>query len=462
MRLKKQGKILILCLIGAIGLLARVMIFMFNSSPIQFISERDIEIQSKVDYSTFIKKIKDGNLKDVKIDSSQVNINKVGDYTVVYHFKDDDISLKVHVVDTVAPKFEVVEQEVAVNQKVNPQYLVSNIEDLSKTTVEFDKKYSFNKTGEITVNVIVKDEGNNETKKSVKLKVVKDNEPPVMVASDLRFVVGEKVKLEDFIKVSDNLDKNPLIQVDSGQLDMNKAGTYPITYTVSDASTHSVKKTIQVEVVNKTTSDEKVVYLTFDDGPSRNTQAVLDILAKYNAKGTFFVTGMNEPYRKLMKAANDQGHTIGLHTYSHSYSQVYSSTNAYFEDLTNIGNVVKDYIGFTPRFIRFPGGGSNAISKKYTPGIMSELSQLVEKKGYLYYDWNAENGDGYAHMSESEMLRRATLSKANHVMILMHDANGKQSTINVLPKVIEHYQRLGYAFKGIDSSTSTFHQKINN
>ena len=171
---------------------------------------------------------------------------------------------------------------------------------------------------------------------------------------------------------------------------------------------------------------------------------------------------MNEKYRPYIKTAYDQGHTIGLHTYSHNYSKVYASTNAYFKDLDKVGKLAKEYIGFTPKYIRFPGGGSNTISRKYNKGIMSQLTKQVGKKGYISYDWNCENGDGYAHMSQSQMLKRATSSSAKKVMILMHDANGKQNTVDILPKVIEHYQKKGYTFKAIDDSTPVFHQHVNN
>ena len=88
-------------------------------------------------------------------------------------------------------------------------------------------------------------------------------------------------------------------------------------------------------------SDEKVVYLTLDDGPSKNTQAVLDILDKYNAKATFFVTGAMPEYKDMIKKAYDKGHTIGMHTYSHDYAKVYASVDAYFQDLDQIGQLVK-------------------------------------------------------------------------------------------------------------------------
>mgnify|MGYP000647630224 CR=1 FL=1 len=102
-------------------------------------------------------------------------------------------------------------------------------------------------------------------------------------------------------------------------------------------------------------SDEKVVYLTLDDGPSKNTQAVLDILDKYNAKATFFVTGAMPEYKDMIKKAYDKGHTIGMHTYSHDYAKVYASVDAYFQDLDQIGQLVKEEIGYVPCFYQISG-----------------------------------------------------------------------------------------------------------
>ena len=139
--------------------------------------------------------------------------------------------------------------------------------------------------------------------------------------------------------------------------------------------------------------NEKVVYLTFDDGPSENTKKIMDILAKYDAKATFFVTGRNQDYNYLIKDAYNAGHTIALHTYSHEYSTVYASVDAYFDDLNKVGQMVKKEIGFVPHYIRFPGGSSNTVSRRYCQGIMSTLTKEVVEKGYQYYDWNGDSTD---------------------------------------------------------------------
>lgn len=207
--------------------------------------------------------------------------------------------------------------------------------------------------------------------------------------------------------------------------------------------------------------DEKVVYLTFDDGPSKNTQKVLDILEEYDAKATFFITGQQPEYFPMIKTVYDAGHTIGLHSYVHDYNKVYASVDAYFEDLEKIGNLAKEYIGFVPCYIRFPGGASNTVSKKYTPGIMSELTEKVVEKGYQYYDWNLDSGDG-AGKGKDELIKNSQTDKLNHIMLLCHDAGAKHETVEALPSIIEYYQQNGYEFRAIDRESYVVHHKVNN
>lgn len=208
-------------------------------------------------------------------------------------------------------------------------------------------------------------------------------------------------------------------------------------------------------------AEEKVVYLTFDDGPSENTQKVLDILEQYDAKATFFITGSNEECRPLIKKAYEAGHTIGLHTYSHDYADVYSSVDAYFEDLDKVGKVAEEQIGYVPCFIRFPGGSSNAVSKKYTQGIMTELTSLVQEKGYQYYDWNVDSGDG-AGQGVEELKSNSMTDQFHHVVLLFHDSQSKDNTVEALPAVIEYYKNLGYEFRAIDRESFAPHHSVNN
>lgn len=210
--------------------------------------------------------------------------------------------------------------------------------------------------------------------------------------------------------------------------------------------------------------DTKTVYLTFDDGPSAHTQEVLDILARYDIKATFFVTGLNPDYLSMIGECYSQGHTIGMHTYSHDYAEVYASTDAYWNDLNRIAYVVREQIGYVPCFIRFPGGSSNTISANYCTGIMTELSQEVLAAGYQYYDWDASCGDGAEHTADE--LVDATIADTSYgytsIVFLMHDGADKATTVEALPRIIEYFQDEGYTFAPLDRNTPAPHHGIGN
>ena len=214
-------------------------------------------------------------------------------------------------------------------------------------------------------------------------------------------------------------------------------------------------------VGSDTQTEEKVVYLTFDDGPSPLTQQILDILDRYNAKATFFVTNQDPACADKIKEAYDKGHTIGMHTSSHKYDVVYSSVDAYFADLDAIAQTVKAQIGYVPCFIRFPGGSSNTVSANITPGIMTALVQEVQNRGYQYYDWNGSSGDG-AVRSTQELIAGGTTFTDNNIVYLSHDSASKQTTVEALPAIIEHYQAQGYTFKALDRGSYTAHHGVSN
>ncbi|MGI6220908.1 MAG: polysaccharide deacetylase family protein [Coriobacteriales bacterium] len=209
-------------------------------------------------------------------------------------------------------------------------------------------------------------------------------------------------------------------------------------------------------------TDEKVVYLTIDDGPSDKTQEVLDILDRYGVKATFFVTGQDPDYFPMIKEAYSRGHTIGLHTYTHDYETIYESEQAYFDDLDAIGAAVEEQIGYVPCFIRFPGGSSNSVSANYCEGIMSALVNDVQLRGYQYYDWNMSVGDGSEHTAEEIAGYGTEESDADNIVLLCHDSAPKQTTVDALPEIIEHWQGLGYTFKAIDRTTYVPHHSVNN
>lgn len=211
--------------------------------------------------------------------------------------------------------------------------------------------------------------------------------------------------------------------------------------------------------------DKKTMYLTFDDGPSKNTQKVLDILDEYHVKATFFVTGSNPKYYDEIKKAYDKGHGIAIHTFSHDYKKIYSSEDAYFKDVEKMNALIKKQIGHTVKALRFPGGSSNTVSRKYQNKIMSVLTESVLSKGYQYYDWNASNGDGNCYANSSALISTAKkeVRGKNEIMMLMHDGTGNHATVEALPAILKDLIDQGYEFKIIDDTTSeVFHHHIAN
>ena len=302
----------------------------------------------------------------------------------------------------------------------------------------------------------------------LKIEVIDSKKPHIKETRSLKIEKGKKYDLKQGLSIKDNSHQYNLT-IDPQNFNSHKTGSYTIIYKVTDLSNNQTLFKRQVKVVEKLEigtsieSNEKIVYLTFDDGPSEYTKKIMDILAKYNAKATFFVTGRNQKYNYLIKDAYNAGHTIGLHTYSHDYQTVYSSVEAYFDDLNKVGQMVKNEIGFVPHYIRFPGGSSNTISRKYCQGIMSTLTKEVIEKGYQYYDWNGDSTDASGnHVAVDKLIRNGTLCHDNNVMILCHDTQAKDTTVQALPAIIEHYRNLGYTFKGIDDTTYTPQQGVNN
>lgn len=206
----------------------------------------------------------------------------------------------------------------------------------------------------------------------------------------------------------------------------------------------------------------KVIYLTFDDGPSIYTMDILNTLDKYNVKATFFVT-CSDNLEELSKEIIKRGHTIALHTCTHKYSYVYSNEDSYFQDLNSISNLVEKYTGVKSKYVRFPGGSSNTVSRAYNRGIITRLSSMLTEKGYKYYDWNIDSNDAGGANSEQEYANVIGALQNNDRdinMVLMHDV--KVSTRDALDGIIKDALNLGYTFSNINDYTKEVHHSINN
>lgn len=211
------------------------------------------------------------------------------------------------------------------------------------------------------------------------------------------------------------------------------------------------------------TDGTKKIYLTFDDGPSDNTENILNILAQNDVKATFFVTGHYPEKFGLIKKEYDAGHSVGMHTFTHDYSKIYTSVDAYKADLDRISNVIKDEIGFVPFLFRFPGGSSNGVSAKYCQGIMTQLTTELVNEGYQYFDWNISSGDaGGDDIPAQTLIDNSCQDGWTNIVLLMHDTDAKKTTTEALPQIIKYYKDLGYEFCAIKRDSFAVHHKISN
>lgn len=247
----------------------------------------------------------------------------------------------------------------------------------------------------------------------------------------------------------------------TGEVDVNLCGTYTLEYKVSDkaGNTTSVERVFEVVQPTVVIPEGKVIYLTFDDGPGGYTQSVLNILAKYGVTATFFTCDNGRP--ELIKKIYEAGHSIGAHCGKHDLKSIYKSEDAYFEDLDIIMNIIYENTGFRTTLIRFPGGSSNTASS-YNPQIMTRLTTMVEQRGYQYFDWNASAGDSATKKSKKVLknLKNGVLNR-NCSVVLMH-AEVQKHSYEALEDFIIWAIDNGYTFLGLDPTSPTAHQRVNN
>ena len=188
---------------------------------------------------------------------------------------------------------------------------------------------------------------------------------------------------------------------------------------------------------------QNVIYLTFDDGPcDKVTPKILDVLKKEKVPATFFIVGRQAERRKnILKRAHDEGHTLAVHSYSHDYKEIYSSSNALLEDIEKCNNVICSVTGEYSHIYRFPGGSFTVAPEKI---------KAVTANGYTFVDWNASFRDSELKDCTADKLYTAaisTVANPQKIVMLAHDTTDKTETVEALKDVIRHFKELGYKFK---------------
>ena len=403
------------------------------------------------------------DISDKVVVSGEVDSDKLGTYKITYTidgiFKKKTTRL-VKVKDISKPVLDINDDENV--------YLCPG-EKLKKELVKAYDNYDGDITDEVEIiesndKVIyrVSDSSGNVTEFRKKI-IYKDVLPPIIKLNGSKYVYAFKDEnyVDAGFTVTDNCDSDIFDKVEvSGEVDTARVGKYKIDYNVTDQGGNTSVETRTVVVSER--DKPGTIYLTFDDGPQNGTtDVILDILKEEGVEATFFIT--NKGPDELIKRMYDEGHTVALHTATHNYETVYSSVDAYFDDLSLINERVKRITGEYSYIIRFPGGSSNTISRRYSQGIMSELTREVVDRGYKYYDWNLSSGDAEGGRPTPETIRDNVinnLKKTRVNMVLLHDI--KSYTRDAIRDIIHYGKDNGYTFEKITMDTEMITQRVNN
>ena len=460
--MKNKNKLILI-----IGVVLIIFLLIYLFIPFfKLKGKREITLEVNNEYK------ENGYLTNAKVleVSNNINTSKLGTYTVLYKYKKynkiKETIRVVNIVDKTPPELD----------------LIGNLEinNCSKSYQEEGYAAFDNYDGDLTQKVEkeikdgkiiyrVKDSSNNITTKERMFSNI-DKEGPVikLKGSSVNLKINNKY-VEQGYTVTDNCDDDLTSKVEiTNNININKEGTYEVIYKVKDKSGNESKEVRKVTVYTpkkcfSSVSNGKpgVIYLTFDDGPStKNTSRLLDILKEENVKATFFlIDKTNTDY--LIKRMYDDGHTIGLHTASHNYKYIYSSTTNFIKDIEKIQEKVARITGEKSSIIRFPGGSSNTVSS-FNPGIMCTLSNMVIEKGYHYFDWNVSSGDAGSKRSKKNTYRNVTnnLSKNRANVVLMHDIY--DSTVDAVKDIIKYGKDNGYTFEKITMDTEMYTHYVNN
>ena len=405
--------------------------------------------------------------KKIKI-KSNLNNDKIGQYKIEYSFKYKNIKFKkirkINVIDNISPNI-IIDNEII---NICPQ---SEIPEIKATAID---EYEGDITDKIEtyyfkdkVLLTVRDNSNNIINREVTVDREDHTKPEIVLkgSTTMYLNIGAKYQEPGYTAI-DNCDGDISDKVEvTGEVG-STAGTYQLTYKVSDNNNNQVEATRTIIVrrsnlYNDGSISNGVIYLTFDDGPNNGTtDVILDILKEEGIKATFFVTCSGPDY--LIKRIYDEGHTLALHTCTHNYSNVYSSVDNYFNDLNNVSNRVKNITGYDAKIIRFPGGSSNTVSRNYSYGIMTTLTGMVLDRGYRYYDWNVDSKDAGGANTSTQVYSNVmnSISHGRGNVVLMHDI--KPQTRDALRSIIKDAKSNGFTFDKITMNTYMIRHGVNN
>lgn len=416
-----------------------------------------------------------GEAVEVQI-SGSVDMTKLGSYQITYKAQylwvTKTFKRQVRVVDATAP---------VITLNTVPGYTTLPGEEYEEEGYTAIDDYDGDITDKVQVRIendvvyyTVKDSSGNET--TVERQIVRtDITPPtITLKGDASMSINAGTAYnEPGYTAMDNIDGDITDRVEiSGFVNIYHAGTYTLTYTVTDSHGNqaTAERTVVVKPIKQPdtiTPGGKVIYLTFDDGPGRYTDTLLELLERYNAKATFFVVNTGGQMNKRLNAIVNGGHGIGIHSVSHVYEKIYASEKAFFDDLYAMQKIIKDYTGVTTTLMRFPGGSSNTISKQYCTGIMTQLTKAVQDQGFQYFDWNVSSGDaGGVSGTKAEKTAQVVTNVIKGIegkktaVVLQHDI--WDYSVDAVEQILIWGLENGYTFQALTPNSPVCHHKVNN
>ena len=393
--------------------------------------------------------------------SGYVNTNTIGTYSLVYTAKFGNVEKSavrtVYVVDTTPPVITLTSNPEAYTLPGQPyQEEGFTAYDACEGDIT-DRVNSVEEDGFVYYSV--KDSSGNVA--TVTRKIVYDDKTPPQLT-----LLGDKVVTvykgtpyqEAGCTGTDDSCKDIASRITvSGSVDVNTVGSYLITYRAEDDYGNVAQIQRVVHVVQSPNAG-KVIYLTFDDGPSIYTNKLLDVLKKYDVKATFFL--VNTGNYSAMKRIVGEGHSVGIHSISHKYKEIYASEDAFMNDLYGMQKIIRDHTGVTTYLMRFPGGSSNKVSS-FNPGIMSKLVKRVEAEGFQYFDWNVGSNDT-SNLTPEQICQNVIngIRRTSKAVVLQHDIYDR--SVSAVEGIIQWGLENGYTFAALEYNSPTAHHGVNN
>ena len=313
----------------------------------------------------------------------------------------------------------------------------------------------------------VADSSGNETSIEREIPYYDPLPPTILLEGEkeMHLSIGQSYLEPGFLSV-DNVDGDLTEQTEvEGEVDCFTPGIYEITYRATDGFFNQTVEKRIVEVTAQPRVDVKypkgkVIYLTFDDGPGEFTDELLYLLDYYGVKATFFVT--DSGYDDLMKRIVEEGHAIGIHTVNHNYDEIYQSPEAYFADLYAMQQVIYENTGVMTTLMRFPGGGSNLVSRRFYPGLMTLLTEAVQDAGFQYFDWNVDSNDAGGATTAEEVIYNVVegVQRERVSIVLQHDIH--PYSVNAVEEIILFGLNNGYTFLTLQEDSPGAHHPVMN